>query len=607
MPVNWRGLVQRILAWRPRLRLRYLFLATFTLVAVLPAATLTLWVSMQALTREKASTGAKQQHLAQVVALGLDRYARDICATFEHMASLDFGERDSQAVFRLAQNLRFRYIALISDGSTIQEFTDFEYGQPGRLTPETVAFINEHATQSPDILPIIRDGSGEPTIFVVEAYPDGSTLAAALSIEHIQAIRKAIEFGIHGHGVIVDQTGRVIAHPNAEWEKSAQSLASLAPVQSLQAGSAGFSEFKTAAGDNAMGGFARADGAGWGVITVRPMVEIESVAWEFAYGSITFVAIGLLAAMALALAMARVIVRPVERAARVAQCLGRGDLTAQVQPIPSVPSELGDLSQTINRLARNLNLWRLNMTESLEEAQASDQAKTNFLASMSHEIRTPLTAIIGFAEALRDQTVGPKFVARQQEYSADIITASEHLVMLIDGILDLSNDGNTGNSVAIGPVCLKDSCEAILRLLQSQAEREQITLTYHLPQGLPAITGHEGKLKQALLNLTSNAIKFTPPNGSVNISAEVHANGVVSVSIADTGIGMSSRDLDIALTPFGRIEKAWTRGRTGTGLGLPLARQLVEEMGGTFAIDSLPGKGTTVTLSFSEFALDQAA
>jgi two-component system cell cycle sensor histidine kinase PleC len=132
-------------------------------------------------------------------------------------------------------------------------------------------------------------------------------------------------------------------------------------------------------------------------------------------------------------------------------------------------------------------------------------------------------------------------------------------------------------------------------------------LTYHLPQGLPAITGHEGKLKQALLNLTSNAIKFTPPNGSVNISAEVHANGVVSVSIADTGIGMSSRDLDIALTPFGRIEKAWTRGRTGTGLGLPLARQLVEEMGGTFAIDSLPGKGTTVTLSFSEFALDQAA
>jgi signal transduction histidine kinase len=553
MPVNWRGLVQRILAWRPRLRLRYLFLATFTLVAVLPAAALTGWVSMQALTREKASTGAKQQHLAQVIALGLDRYARDVCATFEHMASLDFGARDGQAVFRLAQNLRFRYIALISNGSTIQEFTDFEYGQPGRLTPETIAFINKHASQSPDILPIIRDGSGEPTIFVVEAYPDGSTLAAALSIEHIQATQKAIGFGIHGHGVIVDQTGQIIAHPNADWEKSGKSLASLAPVRALQAlpaGSAGFIEFQpTTADSSAMAGFARAEDAGWGVMTVRPMVEIEAVAWDFAFGSIVFVAIGLLVALILALAMARVIVRPVERVASVAQSLSRGDLTAQVQPVPNVPTELGDLSRTINRLARNLNLWRLNLTESLEEAQASDQAKTNFLASMSHEIRTPLTAIIGFAEALRDQTVGPKFAARQREYSADIITASEHLVLLIDGILDLSNAAHTAGSAVIGPVCLKDSCEAILKLLQAQAEREQIKLTYHLPQGLPAIAGHEGKLKQALLNLTSNAIKFTPSGRSVNISAEVHANGTVSVAITDTGIGMSSRDLDIALTP----------------------------------------------------------
>jgi signal transduction histidine kinase len=600
--------VQRFFTWRPKLRLRYLFLATFTLVAVLPAVALTLWVSMQALHREKISTGSKQHHLAQLIALGLDRYTRDVRATFEHMASLDFGARDSEAVFRLAQNLRFRYLALITKDLTISEFTDFEYGPSGRLDPSTIQFIAQHATQSPELLPVVRDGLGEPTIFVVESYADGSILAAALALEHVQAIQKAITFGTHGHGVIVDQLGQIIAHPKSEWENAVKSLASMAPVQAILAGQTGYSEFITAAtNEPAMAAYVQTTDVHWGVLTVRPMAEIEAVAWDFAFGSIVFVAIALLAAMVLALAMARVIVRPVERVAAVAQSLGRGELAVQVEPVPHVPTELRDLAQTINRLARNLNLWRLNLTDSLEEAEASNRAKTNFLASMSHEIRTPLTTIIGFAEALRDQVIGPKLTSRRQEYADDIITAGHQLTTLIDGILELSHAGSQQSVNPIGPVCLREVCAAVVPLLKAQAERDNITLDCVIPMNLPALAGHGGKLQQAVHNLASNAVRFTPSGGRVAIEAQVHPNGVLSIAISDTGIGMSNRDLDIALAPFGRIEKAWTRGRTGTGLGLPLARQLVEDMGGTFAIDSTPGRGTTVTLTFPAYAEQEAA
>ena len=604
----WRSLLHRILAWRPRLRLRYLFLATFTLVAVLPAVALTLWMSMQALNREKTSTGSKQYQLAQLISLGLDRYTRDVRATFEHMASLDFGARDSEAVFRLAQNLRFRYMALITKEAKVEEFTDFEYGLPGRLNPETIRFIAEQASQSPQLLPVIRDGKGEPTIFVVENYADGSILAAALSVEHVQAVQKAITFGTHGHGVITDQTGRVIAHPKPEWEKTAKSLAEMAPVRAVLSGQTGYREFVTAAtNEPAMAAYTQTKDTRWGVITVRPMAEIEAVAWDYAFGSIVFVAIALFAAMVLALAMARVIVRPVERVAAVAQSLGRGEMTAQVEPVPHVPAELGDLAQTINRLARNLSLWRLNLTDSLEQAEASNRAKTNFLANMSHEIRTLLTSIIGFAEALRDQISAPKTTGRRQEYASDIIAAGQQLATLIDGIAELSNAGTSLSAHPVEPISLHQVCSAIAPLLQAQTIRDQIRFSVDVPETLPAIAGHTNRLKQALINLTSNAIKFTPPGGDVKISALEHPNGAVSVAISDTGIGMSNRDLDVALAPFGRIEKAWTRGRTGTGLGLPLARQFVEDMGGSFAIDSTPGHGTTVTLTFSAYAAQMAA
>jgi len=602
--------LQRLMRRVQKLRLRYLFLATFTLVAVLPAAALTGWVAVQSLSQEKRTTGAKQRHLAQVVAFGLERYASDVRAAFAHMASLEESVFDQRATFRLARNLGFRYIVLIGKDGVPLEFKDFEHNPAQRVTPKLLASIVAQATASPEFLPVLHDGSGEPTIFVAESYADGTVLAAALSARYIRATQREVSFGIHGHAVIVDQLGQVIAHPKPEWEAEAKSLARLAPVQAALRGESGFGEFYAPArNEMAMAGYGRVASTGWGVMTVRPMPEIESVAWDYFIGSAGFVALGLLVGLALAAAMARVIVRPVERVAAVAQRLSRGDMTAKVDPVPRVPVELGDLARTINRLAASLNLWRLNLTESLEEAQATSREKTNFLASLSHEIRSPLTTIIGFSEALRDRkmTGRDEDRAKTVEYATDIAAAGQHLLSLIEGILELSRVGDGQLTVSTGPTGLDAAVAAVHRVMEAQAQRENVRLVCELPPDLPCIAANASKLKQALLNLISNAIKFTPEGGVVTVSAEAHANGAVSLRIADTGIGMSGRDLEVALKPFGRVEKAWTRGRTGTGLGLPIARQLVEEVGGTFAIDSRPGHGTTVTLTFAATALSKAA
>ena len=607
-PAGWSVNLQHVLKRLSQLRLRYLFLVTFTLVAVLPAVTLTAWVVDHALTQERQSSGAKQQHLAGVVAFGLDRYANDVRAAFEHMASLDYGTFDKRATMRLARNLGFRYALLIGpDGGQI-EFTDFEHGPEGRTDEELRARIVETAVQSPRFLPVITDGAGQPTVFITEAYQDGTVIAAALSTGHIRATQRAVSFGTHGHAVIVDQLGKVIAHPNAELETSVRSLSRIEAVQALLRQESGYQEFYSPVREETMlAGYAPAGVAGWGVMAVRPKAEIVSLAWEYAAGAIIFVAVALLAAMGLAFAMARVIVRPVERVAAVAQRLSSGDMSAQVDPVPQVPVELGNLSRTINSLAGNLNLWRLSLTESLEEAQASSREKHDFLSSLSHEIRSPLNVVIGLAEAMQDERLAGADAAKRSEYARDIATAGHHLLELIDGILELSRIGSGQVLPSPGPVSLTDSVGGVIRVMEPQARRENIALTCNLSADLPPVDANESKLSQVLLNLISNAIKFTPEGGQVTLSAEVLDNGRLAVYIADTGIGMSPRDLEIALKPFGRVQRAWNRGRSGIGLGLPLARQLAEEMGGGFAIDSTPGHGTTVTLTFETTSATNAA
>ena len=233
-----------------------------------------------------------------------------------------------------------------------------------------------------------------------------------------------------------------------------------------------------------------------------------------------------------------------------------------------------------------------------EAAQEADRAKSQFLANMSHELRTPLNAIIGFSSIIRDQAFGPDATDRYVGYAQDILDSGDHLLKIINDILDLSRIESgkvvfNEEHVHLGAV-LKAACKTV-------ADRaEDSDLTMRLPDaGMETgLLGDPRLITQIFLNLLTNAIKFTPRHGEVNLTIKSHGDGQVSISVSDTGVGISEQDMPLVLSTFGQAADAMTRATEGTGLGLPIVLSLMKLHGGELQLQSQPGVGTTATVTF---------
>jgi PAS domain S-box-containing protein len=231
------------------------------------------------------------------------------------------------------------------------------------------------------------------------------------------------------------------------------------------------------------------------------------------------------------------------------------------------------------------------------EAEAASAAKGEFLAVISHELRTPLNAIIGFSDLMAKEILGSIGTPKYREYAVDIFNAGQHLLALISNILDMSKIEARKMELHEAVFDVGAAIEASLRLVQQRAAEKGIALVNWVSPDLPRLRGDETRLRQILLNLLSNALKFTPPEGEVVLRSSVGAAGLELV-VEDRGIGMSEAEVAIALQPFRQVESALSRTQEGTGLGLPLAKALVELHGGTFVIESAPAEGTTVRIRF---------
>ncbi|ESQ74323.1 histidine kinase [Asticcacaulis sp. AC402] len=227
-------------------------------------------------------------------------------------------------------------------------------------------------------------------------------------------------------------------------------------------------------------------------------------------------------------------------------------------------------------------------------AEAANHAKSEFLANMSHELRTPLNAINGFSEIMATEMFGPLGHARYKEYAGDILGSGQHLLSLINDILDMSKIEAGKMSLRFEPVSLDEVIEDTLRLVRQRAEKAGLKMRVHMPQ-LPEIEADFRALKQILLNLLTNAIKFTPQNGTVTVSAAM-TDANVHITVADTGIGIAARDMERLAKPFEQIENQFSKTREGTGLGLALTKSLIEMHHGRLEIDSSEGQGTTVNV-----------
>ncbi|WP_417513143.1 PAS domain-containing sensor histidine kinase [Minwuia sp.] len=266
------------------------------------------------------------------------------------------------------------------------------------------------------------------------------------------------------------------------------------------------------------------------------------------------------------------------------------ELDAKIEQLETARAELMDQKEALSELADNLANAR-------NEAEAANRAKSEFLAAMSHELRTPLNAVIGFSEVMATEGLGPLGTERYKEYSNDILSSGQHLLTLINNILDLSKAEAGKLELHPQAMSLRSVIEASARMACPRDRETALTLA--IDPDADELIADMQKIKQILINLISNAIKFTPEGGRIEVRAR-RIPGHTEIRVADSGIGMKPEDIPGALTAFKQIDSSLGRKFEGTGLGLPLALRFAQIHGGDLTVESRPGEGTTVIVTIPD-------
>jgi len=239
-----------------------------------------------------------------------------------------------------------------------------------------------------------------------------------------------------------------------------------------------------------------------------------------------------------------------------------------------------------------------DLAKARDAAVLANHAKSQFLAHMSHEIRTPLNAILGFSEIVGDELLGPVSPPKYREYAQDIHTSGRHLLELINDILDLAKIEAGKLEIHDGDVDVAHAVESSLRFVKERAANAGIALKTEIAADLPVLRADERMAKQMLINLLTNAVKFTRKGGEVTVLAALDGHGALRLSVRDTGVGIAAADIPKIMESFGQADNTRAGVTEGTGLGLPLVKAMIEMHGGTLELDSEFDVGTTVTICF---------
>ena len=279
-------------------------------------------------------------------------------------------------------------------------------------------------------------------------------------------------------------------------------------------------------------------------------------------------------------------------------------LTAANGPAAAYMIEARDITarnraaEALRNYNRRLRAQADDLRKAKNDAELTNRAKSQFLANTSHELRTPLNAIIGFSDMIREEMFGPLGNEKYAEYINDIHESGAHLLHIINDVLDVSMIETGQLALAEKRLDIADIIETSARLVRVHVEAAGLEFRIDCAEGLPDLNGDGRRVKQVVVNLLTNAINFTPQGGRVSLTAAMNDDGGLEISVADTGIGMVSSEIEAAFQPFDQADNSDTRTQGGLGLGLPLAKSLMELHDGSIDIRSAKGAGTTVVIRF---------
>lgn len=586
-----------------KLGIRGVLAGAFIVAAIVPLAAWATWVSTSALDREIAEVEDRHLVLARNLSRALDRYAQDIAAVFSHVVESDPQSGGSEHLSALLESLQFRHICLIESDS--QRVISVSTATSTSLSSISLPNLDEYIARAERGLGrlmfsnAVLNPNGKPAIYLTKKVGPNLVALGELSTQYLRDAQQGVAFGEGGHAAIVDSAGNVLSHPNKSWENEIRNISQIDAVARMMDGETGVSQFYSPAAKlDMIAGFTTVPATGWGVMIPQPLRELQARADEVRNSALGIVALGAGVAGVVGWLIGGLIARPMRAVAAAADRMAEGRSDVSV-PMPSgmAISELEVLALRFNEMTAALDESRSAQTLALRAAEEAAEAKSDFVTRVTHELRTPLNSVIGFSGMIRDQAHGEIGSPDYVEYAKMIHDSGQRLLEMVNDIIAYARIEGRSEELNESSIDIHRTAAAVTDQVAALAEESGVSVSIAVDDGLPQVWGDEIKLRQALGHLVKNAVIFTPKDGRVRIDAALTDNGGLSIAVSDTGIGIAESEIATALEPFGQISSRLDRSHEGAGLGLPLAKMLVELHGGSLRLRSRLEEGTTVTIT----------
>ncbi len=587
------------------LRLHHLLFIAFTIIAAAPIAVLALWESNTSFQNELDSVRERHLLVARNLTSTMSRYVKDLEAVFGLTFESGALNHPIAGLTDLLTSLDVIHVCLLApDGPVESDIGGLSNTPAGPLSPALLADLRVLAANARGQIAIsnlYHDAAGTPVFYLVKQFPAGRLGLGVVTTSYLVSLQQAIAFGDHGHAVIVDAKGQVIAHPFKDWIAASRDISGVPVVAAMMRGETGVGQFYSPAfNGNMIAGYAVVPETGWGVMVPQPIAELRRRADQVNEMATVIAVVSFGGAALMAWLLALYLARPVRSVAAAAEEVMDGnDEIAAPEFHGLVPFEIRRLGAAFNTMLEDLRRRAAETRQALREAETSNAAKSQFLANMSHEIRTPLNGVVGMIELMKLTDLSPS----QRRYVETATQSSQSLLRLIDDILDLSRIEVGRLELEYAPFHLPSLIHDIRVLFADQARAKGLTLLATVPDSMNVmLMGDKQRLLQVLANLVGNAVKFTS-EGTITLRStverEVGNTLRIRFEVQDTGIGIPADKQDMIFDAFTQADSSMTRRYGGTGLGLSIARQLCHMMDGDIGVESVVGVGSTFWFAVS--------